>query len=52
LKLINHHCGRRIAAGARNVRDITIRMDGLAVLIGTQIDRQIDWLGANCTGYF
>ncbi len=27
-------------------------MNGLAVFIGMEIDRQIDWLRANCAGYF
>jgi hypothetical protein len=31
--------------------DIAIRMDGFTVFIGGQIDREIDRLGANYTGY-
>jgi hypothetical protein len=25
---------------------------GLAIFVGRKIDREIDWLSANCTGYF
>jgi hypothetical protein len=27
-------------------------MYGFAILVGMQIDRQIDWLSANCARYF
>jgi hypothetical protein len=50
--LIGHHSGRRIAAGTRDALDVTVLMDGLTVFVGRQIDREIDWLGANFAGYF
>jgi hypothetical protein len=34
------------------VFDVAILMDGFTVFVGGQIDRKIDWLGANCAGYF
>ena len=50
--LIGHHSGRLIVSGTCNVFDVAIIVDGFAVLIGRQIDREIDWLAANFTGYF
>jgi hypothetical protein len=35
-ELIGHYSGRRIAGGARNVLDVAILVDGLAVFISAQ----------------
>jgi hypothetical protein len=32
--------------------DVAILMDGVAVFIRIQVDREIDWLSAKCAGYF
>ncbi len=39
LNLVGHHSGGWIAARPSNVLDVAIRMDGLTILIGVQIDR-------------
>jgi hypothetical protein len=36
----------------RNALDVAIIMDGLTVLIGVQLHREIDWLAANFAGHF
>jgi hypothetical protein len=51
-RLVSHHHSRRTVAGTHDTLDVAILMDRLAVFIGVQIDREIDWLSANCTGYF
>jgi hypothetical protein len=43
---------RRTAGRTRDVLDVAFLMDGPAVFVGIEIDREIDWLGANCAGYF
>jgi hypothetical protein len=50
---LRHQCSN--PEGIRGCLDsfgVAIFMDGPAVFIGRQIDREIDRLGANCTGYF
>lgn len=32
--------------------EVTLPVNGLAVFIGTEIDREIDWLIASCAGDF
>ena len=49
LGLVGRHSGRRIASENCNALYVAVLMNGLAVFIGIQIDREIDWLGANCT---
>jgi hypothetical protein len=49
LNLVSHHSGKRIANENCNALYVAVLVNGLAVFIGIQIDREIDWLGANCT---
>jgi hypothetical protein len=47
LSLIGRHSSGRIVSSVRNAPYVAILVDGLAMFIGVEIDRQIDWLRAN-----
>jgi hypothetical protein len=44
--------GQRNAVLGRDPLHIAVFMNGSAVLIGRQIDRQVEWLAANCARCF
>ena len=51
-KSVSCYWRSRIAGRPRDLPDITLLVNGLAVFICAQIGNQTNWIAAQCTGYF
>jgi hypothetical protein len=51
-KSVSRYCRSGIARRPRDLLDITLLVNGLAVFICAQIGNQTNWIAAQCAGYF